>query len=45
VATRAAILVGTFGGSVSVIGPNFKPTPFSPIEHSSFKWPLGLAID
>jgi hypothetical protein len=45
VGTRAAVLVGKFGGSVTVIGPNFKPTSFSPIESSSFKWPLGLAID
>lgn len=45
VGTRAAILVGKFGGSVTVIGPDFKPTSLSPIEDDSFKWPLGLAID
>jgi hypothetical protein len=28
-----------------VIGPDFKPVAFSPIQSSSFKWPLGLAID
>ena len=43
--TRAAILVGKFGGSITVIGPDFKPVAFSPIQSSSFKWPLGLAID
>jgi len=43
--TRAAILVGKFGGSITVIGPDFKPVTFSPIQSSSFKWPLGLAID
>src|SRR5215469_76468 len=30
--TRAAILVGKFGGSVTVIGPDFKPLAFSPIQ-------------
>jgi hypothetical protein len=45
VGTRAAIAVGKFGGSVTVIGTDFKPTSFSPIEDDSFKWPLGLAID
>jgi hypothetical protein len=45
VGTRAAIAIGKFGGSVTVIGPDFKPTPFSPIESDSFKWPLGLSID
>ena len=45
VGTKAAILVGKFGGSVTVIGPNFKPTSFLPIQGKSFKWPLGLAID
>jgi hypothetical protein len=45
VGTKAAILVGKFGGSITVIGPNFKPTSFSPIQSKSFKWPLGLAID
>jgi hypothetical protein len=45
VGTRAAIAVGKFGGSVTVIGPDFEPTSFSPIENDSFKWPLGLAID
>jgi hypothetical protein len=43
--TRAAILVGKFGGSVTVIGPNFKPTSFSPIQSDSFKWPLSTAVD
>jgi len=43
--TRAAPLVGKFGGSVTVIGPDFKPTSFSPIEDASFRWPLGLSID
>jgi hypothetical protein len=45
VGTRAAIAVGKFGGSVTVIGPDFEPTSFSPIENDSFKWPLGLAVD
>jgi hypothetical protein len=45
VGTRAAILVGKFAGSVTVIGPDFQPTAFSPIEDASFKWPLGLAMD
>ena len=45
VGTRLAPLVGKFGGSVTVIGTDFKPTSFSPIENDSFKWPLGLAID
>jgi len=45
VGTKAAILVGKFGGSITVIGPNFKPTAFSPIQSKSFKWPLGIAID
>jgi hypothetical protein len=45
VGTRAAIAVGKFGGSVTVIGPDFEPTSFSPIEDDSFKWPLGLSID
>lgn len=43
--TRLAPLIGKFSGSVTVIGPDFEPTSFSPIESSSFKWPLGLAID
>ncbi|MGW3075044.1 NHL repeat-containing protein [Kitasatospora sp. NPDC001132] len=34
-----------FGGGVTVIGPDFKPTAFSPVKSSSFSWPLGLAID
>jgi hypothetical protein len=38
-------LVGKFGGSITVIGPDFKPVVFSTIQSSSFKWPLGLAID
>jgi hypothetical protein len=45
VGTRAAIAIGKFGGSVTVIGPDFEPTSFSPIEDDSFKWPLGLSID
>jgi hypothetical protein len=45
VGTRLAPLVGKFGGSVTVIGPDFEPTSFSPIEDESFKWPLGTAID
>ncbi|MFD8272656.1 hypothetical protein [Streptomyces flaveolus] len=36
---------GHVGGSVTVIGPDFKPTSFSPIKDSSFDWPLGLAVD
>jgi hypothetical protein len=43
--TRAAIFVGKFGGSVTVIGTDFKPTSFSPIQADSFKWPLGIAMD
>jgi hypothetical protein len=43
--TRAAVLIGKFSGSVTVIGPDFKPTSFSPIEDPGFKWPLGLSID
>jgi hypothetical protein len=35
VGTRAAIAVGKFGGSVTVIGPDFEPTSFSPIENDS----------
>jgi hypothetical protein len=34
--TRAAILVGKFGGSITVIGPDFRPVAFSPIQGSSF---------
>lgn len=45
VGTRLAPLVGKFGGSVTVIGTDFKPMSFSPIESDSFKWPLGAAID
>jgi sugar lactone lactonase YvrE len=45
VGTRAAIAIGKFGGSVTVIGPDFEPASFSPIEDDSFKWPLGLSID
>jgi sugar lactone lactonase YvrE len=45
VGTRADILIGKFGGSVTVIGPEFEPTSFSPIEDDSFKFPLGVAID
>ncbi|MET8718886.1 LysM peptidoglycan-binding domain-containing protein [Streptomyces misionensis] len=43
--TPLAPLIGKFSGSVTVIGPDFKPTAASPIESSSFKWPLGIAID
>ena len=43
--TRAALLIGKFGGSVTVIDPDFKPTSFSPIQADSFKWPLGIAMD
>jgi hypothetical protein len=43
--TRAAVLIGKFGGNITVIGSDFKPVAFSPIQSSSFKWPLGLAID
>jgi streptogramin lyase len=45
VGTRAAILVGKFSGSVTVIGSDFEPMSVSPIEDDSFKWPLGLAVD
>jgi hypothetical protein len=45
VGTRLAPLVGKFGGSVTVIGTDFKPTSFSPIESESFKWPLATAVD
>ncbi|WP_253915680.1 hypothetical protein [Streptomyces sp. NRRL S-31] len=38
-------LTGHAGGSVTVIGPDFKPTAFSPIEHDSLDWPLALAVD
>jgi hypothetical protein len=43
--TRAAILSGKASGSVTVIGPNFKPTVFSPITTTAMRWPLGLALD
>jgi hypothetical protein len=43
--TRADVLIGKFGGSVTVIDTDFKPTSFSPIENSAFKWPLGIAVD
>lgn len=33
------------GGSVTVIGPDFKPTSFSPVKDASLDWPLGLAVD
>ncbi len=36
---------GHVGGSVTVIGPDFKPTSFSPIKDNSFDWPLALAVD
>ncbi|MGW0766123.1 NHL repeat-containing protein [Streptomyces sp. NPDC002676] len=38
-------LTGHAGGSVTVIGPDFKPTSFSPIKDASLDWPLGLAVD
>src|SRR5215467_8080337 len=40
VGTKAAILVGKFGGSITDIGPDFKPASSSPIQSKSFKWPL-----
>ncbi|WP_267890142.1 LysM peptidoglycan-binding domain-containing protein [Streptomyces sp. NRRL F-4489] len=43
--TPLAPLIGKFGGSVTVIGPDFRPTAASPIESDSFKWPLSIAID
>ncbi|MEU6577734.1 hypothetical protein [Streptomyces sp. NPDC046805] len=36
---------GHAGGSLTVIGPDFKPTSFSPIKDKSLDWPLGLAVD
>ncbi|MGW3359230.1 NHL repeat-containing protein [Streptomyces bungoensis] len=36
---------GHVGGSVTVIGPDFKPTSFSPIKDNSLDWPLALAVD
>lgn len=36
---------GHVGGSVTVIGPDFKPTSFSPVKDNSFDFPLGLAVD
>ncbi|WEO95484.1 hypothetical protein A6P39_016450 [Streptomyces sp. FXJ1.172] len=39
------VLKGHVGGSVTVIGPDFKPTSFSPIKDASFDWPLALAVD
>ena len=45
VGTRAAPLIGKFSGSVTVIGPDFEPTSFSPIQDDSFKWPLGVSFD
>ncbi|MFI2760900.1 hypothetical protein ACH5A3_18840 [Streptomyces echinatus] len=36
---------GHVGGSVTVIGPDFKPTSFSPVKDASLDWPLGLAVD
>jgi streptogramin lyase len=38
-------LKGHAGGSVTVIGPDFKPTSFSPIKDESLDWPLALAVD
>ncbi|MFD7992356.1 LysM peptidoglycan-binding domain-containing protein [Streptomyces mexicanus] len=43
--TRLAPLIGKFGGSVTVIGPDFRPTANSPLRSSSFKWPLSIALD
>ncbi|MBO1413549.1 hypothetical protein [Streptomyces sp. FH025] len=43
--TRVPGAGAAFGGSVTVIGPDFKPTAFSPVKSGSFSWPLGLAID
>jgi streptogramin lyase len=43
--TRAAVLAGKFGGSVTVIDPDFKPSSFSPVMNPSFRAPIGLAID
>ena len=45
VGTKLAPLIGKFSGSVTVIGPNFKPTAYSPIQSSSFRFPLGIALD
>ncbi|WP_234342552.1 hypothetical protein [Streptomyces sp. NRRL B-3648] len=36
---------GHVGGSVTVIGPDFKPTSFSPVKDESLDWPLALAVD
>ncbi|MFJ5031085.1 hypothetical protein ACIQB5_23760 [Streptomyces sp. NPDC088560] len=36
---------GHAGGSITVIGPDFKPTSFSPIKDASLDWPLALAVD
>jgi hypothetical protein len=38
-------LKGHAGGSITVIGPDFRPTAFSPVEDESLDWPLGLAVD
>ncbi|MFI9325777.1 LysM peptidoglycan-binding domain-containing protein [Kitasatospora aureofaciens] len=45
--TRLPELAAAFGesGSVTVIGPDFKPTAFSPITGNSINFPLALAID
>ena len=43
--TKLAFAIGKFGGSVTVIGPNFKVQKNSPLESTSFKLPLGLALD
>ncbi|MFE7527051.1 hypothetical protein ACFU7Y_15155 [Kitasatospora sp. NPDC057542] len=43
--TRLPEPTGLLGASVTVIGPDFKPTAFSPITSSSINFPLGLAID
>nr|BFD81269.1 hypothetical protein StreXyl84_06700 [Streptomyces sp. Xyl84] len=36
---------GHAGGSITVIGPDFRPTAFSPVKDASLDWPLALAVD
>ncbi len=43
--TKLAFTIGKFGGSVTVIGSNFKVLKNSPIESKSFNFPLGVALD
>ncbi len=43
--TKLAPLIGKFGGSVTIIGPNFKVEKNSPIQSKSFRFPLGIALD